>query len=206
MKKLFIIILILLSTISVKAYENDILKIDIDESYKLETETKNTIRWTKENKYIAISISDNKKLKYDVKTFSQTDIDNQKEYFENGINKGLEKYNIKAEISSITKNNINDIYYLEYDIYYPSKNATGYNMYQKGRMYTTNKYIVTIIYSSDTSLDKDDLCKKTLDSLLILDNYNVNKNSQKGFVYAFIAIGVIAGIVGAVISIKKRHK
>ena len=206
MKKIITVLLILLSIVNVKAYENKIIKIDIDDNYKLETKKENALRWTNENKYIAISINDNNSLKYDVKSFSQTDIDNQKKYFEDGINNGLSKYNIKAEITNIEKKNNEDIYYLEYDIYYPSKDATGYNMYQKGRMYTTNKYIVTIIYSSDEKIENDELCEKTLNSLKINDNYVVTKVNAKGYVITFVVIGVILGIIGAIISNKKKRK
>ena len=206
MKKIFTLIVLLLSIVSIKAYENDVFKIDIDESYKLEIEKDNAYRWTNNNKYIAISINSNKELKYDVKTFSQEDIDNQKKYFEEGINNGLSKYKITAEITNIEKKNNDEIYYLEYDIYYPSKKATGYDMYQKGRMYTTNKYIVTIIYSSDNKLDNDETCEKTLNSLKIFDLYEVFKTDSRWFIYSFITLGVISGVIGAIISTKKKRK
>ena len=79
-------------------------------------------------------------------------------------------------------------------------------MYQKGRMYTTNKYIVTIIYSSDEKIENDELCEKTLNSLKINDNYVVTKVNAKGYVITFVVIGVILGIIGAIISNKKKRK
>lgn len=206
MKKFILLLTLILFITNVKAYENNIVKIDIDESYKLEYEKNNAIRWTKDNKYIAISISNNKKLKYDIKSWNQAEIDKQKEYLENGINKGLSKYDIKSEVTNIIKKNNNEAYYLEYDIYYPSKKTTGYDMFQKGRMWTTNNYIVTIIYSSDSDLEKDDNCLKTLDSLVILDNYDVTIPNTKWFIWTLISIGTIAGIIGAIISMKKKHK
>lgn len=206
MKKILIMFLILLTIINVKAYENNIFKIDIDESYKLELESNNAYRWTKDNNYIAISVSDNTKLKYDVKNYTDEDIKNQKKYFEEGINSGISKYNITATINEVKKLNNDKNYYLEYDIYYPSKKAIGYDMYQKGRMYTTNKYIITIIYSSDNKLDKNNEYETILNSLNILDDYNVVKTNYNWFIYTFISIGVIAGIIGAIISIKKNAK
>lgn len=206
MKKLMLTIIMLLTFINVKAYENNIFNINIDDSYKLELENNNAYRWTKNNNYIAISINDNSKLKYDVKNYTETDIENQKKYFEEGINNGISKYNITASINDIKKLNNNDSYYLEYDIYYPSKKTIGYDMYQKGRMYTTNKYIITIIYSSDNKLDDNDEYENILNSLNILDSPDVVKNNYNWFIYTFIATGVIAGVIGAIISTKKNAK
>ncbi len=201
MKKIILIFLMLIISINVKAYENDIFKVDIDKSYKLELETTNAYRWTKDNNYIAISVNDNKKLKYNIEAYTKEDIENQEKYFEDGINKGISKYNIKADVTNIEKLNNNNAYYLEYDVYYPSKTAIGYDMYQKGRMFTTNKYIINIIYSSDKKLENSDDYKNVLNSLTILDN---KTNDSNWFIYTFIAIGVIAGIIGAIISIKKN--
>ena len=50
MKKIITVLLILLSIVNVKAYENKIIKIDIDDNYKLETKKENALRWTNENK------------------------------------------------------------------------------------------------------------------------------------------------------------
>ena len=204
MKKIILIVILLFITINVKAYENNIFSINVDEKYKLTLENKNAYRWTKDNNYIAISISDNSKLKYDVKNYTDEDIENQKKYFEEGINNGISKYNITATINEVKKLNNNENYYLEYDIYYPSKKNIGYDMYQKGRMYTTNKYIVTIIYSSDKSLEKNNEYENILNSLTIFDKNEVVKRNDNLIIYFLIIIGVVSGIIGAIISTKKN--
>ena len=57
MKKLFIILLLILSITNIKAYENDYFKIDIPNDYKEEQIENNVYKWTKDNKYIAITIA-----------------------------------------------------------------------------------------------------------------------------------------------------
>ena len=207
MKKFFIITIMLLMLITkVKAYENEVFKINIPESYVLEdSEEENNYRWIKDNNYISITTSDNSKLKYDVKEFTDEDINKQKEYLETGINKGLEKYNINITVNDIKKLNDDDIYYLEYDIYYPSKEITGYDMYQKGRMYTTNKYITTIIYSSDKEIAGNDEYLNIINSLDILDS-NVIHSNLTLYIIITIASGILLFVIAVIIIKKRKHK
>ncbi len=207
MKKFFIITIMLLMLITkAKAYENEIFKIDIPESYVLEdSKEENNYRWIKDNNYISITTSDNSKLKYDVKEFTDEEINKQKEYLETGINKGLEKYNINITVNDIKKLNDDDIYYLEYDVYYPSKDITGYDMYQKGRMYTTNKYITTIIYSSDKEIAGNDEYLNIINSLDILDS-NVIHSNLTLYIIITIASGILLFVIAVIIIKKRKHK
>lgn len=207
MKKFFIITIMLLMLITkAKAYENEIFKIDIPESYVLEdSKEENNYRWIKDNNYISITTSDNSKLKYDVKEFTDEEINKQKEYIETGINKGLEKYNINITVNDIKKLNDDDIYYLEYDVYYPSKDITGYDMYQKGRMYTTNKYITTIIYSSDKEIAGNDEYLNIINSLDILDS-NVIHSNLTLYIIITIASGILLFVIAVIIIKKRKHK
>ena len=52
MKKIFIILLLVLSITNIKAYENDYFKIDIPDDFKEEQIEDNVYKWTKDNKYI----------------------------------------------------------------------------------------------------------------------------------------------------------
>ena len=39
---------------------------------------------------------------------------------------------------------------------WPTMNSLGYNTYQKGYIYTTNKYIVTLTYTSNSEINDND--------------------------------------------------
>ena len=110
-KLLFIFTLILLSISNVKAYENEYFKIDIPEKYKETLNENGNYKWENDNKYISITISDNTELNYDVKLYTEEDIQNKKDYIETNINKELEKYNIKVSVTDIKKQQLKDDIY-----------------------------------------------------------------------------------------------
>ena len=184
-KKLFTLFTLIMFT-HVFAYENKFFKVELPDSY--------------------ITISDNTKLKYNVVEFKDEDLVTQKEYLEKGINDGLKKYEITAEVSNINKVTKNNTTYLEYDVFYPSKDITGYDTYQKGRMYTTNKYITTVIFNSDKEIKEDNQeYQNIMNSLTILDSNIVIKTiTIKDYIIAIVSVGIIAGIIGAIISQKKK--
>ena len=205
MKK-FVLIFLLLFVVKVNAYENKTFKIDIPEEYKLDVNENNTYKWEKDNNYISISVDDNKTKRYDVNLFSDEDIKKQSEYIENGINKGLEEYDIKATVSDSKKVTINDNSVLEYKIYLPSKKFTGYDMYQIGRMYTTDKYILTVIYSSDKEINEESEYNKVIDSLEVLDGPIKYETTKKRPYIIIIVIGTVLGIIGYIIDHTKKRK
>ena len=137
MKKLFIVILFILNINVVKAYENDFFTIDIPKDYKLEIEENNSYKWVKDNNYIAITISNNQELNYNISTYTKTDIENQKRYIENNINKELKDYNVKVTVTNIEKIKLNNKEVLNYNIYWPTKDTTGYDTYQIGNIFAT---------------------------------------------------------------------
>ena len=143
MKKIILVLILIITCIKVNAYENKYFNISIPDNYKLTENEEYIYKWEKDKKYIAITINSNLDLKYNIETFDEEELSKQKEYLENGINEGLKKYNLKAEVSNINKLSKENTYYLEYDIYYPSKELTGYDMYQKGRMY---HYLITLVH------------------------------------------------------------
>lgn len=207
MKKFLVFLLMLTFITKVNAYENEIFKIEIPEGYTEEKQNEsNNYRWTKNNEYISITVSDNTKLKYDISEYTEEDIKKQKEYLETGINKGLEKYNIKVTVSDIRRFNQDDIFYLEYDLFYPSEKVTGYNMYQKGRMYTTNNYITTIIYSSEKELKNNEEYKNVIESLKINDT-KVSKPNTLLYIIITAVSGIVLIVVAIVfIKMKKKNK
>ena len=206
MKKVLIILFSLFLFITnIKAYENEIFKINISEDYKLEEQkTENNYKWIKDNKYISISVSDNSELKYNITKFTDEDLQKQKEYLEGSINENLSKYNITSEVKEIKLSE--DKTTLTYDIYYPSKDTIGYDIYQRGKMYTTTHYILTIIYNSDEEI-KDDNQEyiNLINSLTILDDPIKEPNPMiKYYLLGGIVIVVLSFAI--LLIIKKKHK
>ena len=205
MKKLILIIMLLVSFNKIYAYENDYFKVEIPENYTVdETIGDNNYKWIKDNNYIAITISDNTKLKYNIAKFTDKDLENQKKYIEDTINKNLEKYNIKVEVTNLTKSEDNTS--LTYNIFYPSKEATGYDIYQKGTMYTTKKYITTFIYSSDSEIIEDNEEYLNIkSSLQILDNPIKETNKYLVLIPIIVLFSIVSLLLSFGISkIKKR--
>ena len=204
MKKVFILLILFSCIMKINAFENNTFKIDIPESYKETINQDDVYKWEKDNNYIAITVNSNKQVKYNVKYYTEEDINKQKEYIESNINKGLEQYEIKATVQDIKKYNKDELYYIEYSIYYPTKNTTGSDIYQKGRMYTTNNYITTIIYNSDKEINDEDF-NNILNTLEIKDDYNVVKTiNNDQLVTSTIIVGLILAIVVFLIQYKRR--
>lgn len=203
MKKFLLITLCLfISITTIKAYENEIFKIDINEDYKLEeSEKENNYKWTKDNKYISISISDNSELNYNLTKFTEDDLLKQKLYLENTINESLSKYNIKTEVKNIALSE--DKSTLSFDIFIPSKDAIGYDIYQKGNMYTRTNYILTIIYNSDEEI-KDDYTT-LINSLVIFDDPITEPSPMINY-YLFAGLAVVILSIILLVVIKKKHK
>ena len=204
MKK-FILLLLLLFVVKVNAYENDVFTIEIPEGYKIVTESDDTYKWEKDNSYISINVESNNTKKYNVKSFSDEEIKKQSEYIEKGVNERLKKYNLEAKVSDSKRVNNS----LEYSVYFPSKKLTGYDMYQIGRMYTTQKYITNVVYSNDKEIKEDDIYYKFIDTLKINDEEIKpgDTSIKDNHITRIIVIGVILGILGFVLDvIKKRMK
>ena len=206
MKKIIILILsLLLCTCKIYAYENEYFKIDINENFILDENTNNnTYKWTNENKYIAITISDNTKLKYNISKFTETDIENQKKYLEESYNKTLSKYNISLEIKDI---NINEEKTeLNYYLYYPSKEAMGHDIYQKGTMYTTDHYILNLVYSSDEEINDDNEEYKNLkSSFQVLDEPIKEINLLYLAILLVITIVIVIAFIVVLVKVRKRR-
>ena len=200
MKKIFTIILLLLCITNIKAYENDIFKIDIPENYELTNEESSYI-WKNDNGYISITISDNTSKNYNIAIFTKNDLKSQKQYLDESYKKIEEEYGIDIDVSQITRTMINDKYVLKYDVYWPSIDVIGKNTYQKGSIYTTKKYIATLVYCSyDEIKDDDETYKKLLNSFTINDDYLYD--NKKNLAAIAIIIGIILGII---VIINKKH-
>lgn len=203
MKKFFILFIALFfNIINIYAYENEYFKISIPESYKLETEDEFTYKWTNNNKYISITINDNTLLNYDIKSYTEEDIVNQKNYIEDNINKGLQSYNIKVDVTDIKKIVLNnDTYSLNYTIYWPAKDKLGYDIYQIGNVISSDKYITTIIYSSDNAINHDEY-ETIINSLEIKDKL---KRKNKSTIIAVLLL-LIAAFLGIFNSFRRQKR
>ncbi|MGM9877240.1 MAG: hypothetical protein ACI33S_01195 [Bacilli bacterium] len=199
MKIIFIILIFILNINNVKAYENNYFSIDIPQDYILEVEDDNSYKWIKENNYIAITISNNKELNYNISTYTQADIENQKKYIENNINSKLEDFNIKVSVNNIKRIKLNNKDVLNYSIYWPTLDSTGYNTYQIGNVFTTNNYITTIVYSSDKEINDDSEYYSIINSVNIKDD-NIKNNNIYSILISIVMLALI--ILGYI----RRHK
>jgi predicted RNA-binding protein Jag len=203
MKKFIFIILIFFSFIKVNAYENNYFKIEIPDDYILSNEGNNLYEWDKDNSYIAVSITDNTKTKYNIKNFTSNDINVQKNKIEETLNSMLEDYDVKATVTSIKKDRSGIVYFLEYDLYLPSSELIGYDMYQKGRVYSTKKYLITFFLNSDGKINDDEFT-------IVANSFKVNDSelepSNTNYLIAILVIGGIAFIVLVLISLNKKKQ
>ena len=214
-KKLLIAVLTRILVRNVKAVENDLFKIDIPDNCveaKVE-ETTNIYKWeNKDNNIfhnIVITIDKNDaQNKYNVKHFNNEDIANYTKYIEESTNNELKEYDIKVKVSNMKKEVINKSDALSYDTLWPTIDKLGYNTYQKGFIYTTNNYIITLTYTSNQEIKNDD---ETFTS--IKNSFQIKDESikQESFLDSktnrIILTAVILGLIGVIISliIPKKH-
>ena len=206
MKKFLIIILSLLLFIgNIYAYENEYFKIDIPENYTLDGETNpNTYKWTIDNKYLAVTITDNTELKYNINKFTDEDLENQRKYIEESYKDTLSKYNINLEIKDVSINE--EKTELSYYLYYPSKDAIGHDIYQKGIMYTTKNYIITLVYSSDTEINEENTEYTSIKSSFVLLDEPI-KEVNYVMIASLISAIIVVFIIFLVVLIKvRKHK
>lgn len=205
MKKIFTIILLFIGMLSVNvnALENSYFKIDIPEGYKEEINESILYKWTKDNNYITITI-DNNTNRYDILRYTEDDMKKYEEYIENSINEQLKDYNIKVDVKNVRKEKINDRNCIVYDTVWPTKESTGYDTYQRGYTFTTDKYIMMLTYSSDSELDNNTELTNLIDSFKVLDSEIVYNDKYRYRI--MIIIAVVVGLIGLTISaiIKKR--
>ena len=205
MKKIFTIILLFIGILSVNvnALQNSYFKIDIPEGYKEEINESSLYKWTKDNNYITITI-DNNTNRYDILRYTEDDMKKYEEYIENSINEQLKDYNIKVDVKNVRKEKINDRNCIVYDTIWPTKESTGYDTYQRGYTFTTDKYIMMLTYSSDSELDNNTELTNLIDSFKVLDSEIVYNDKYRYRI--MIIIAVVVGLIGLTISaiIKKR--
>ena len=214
-KKLLIVLLTIMSVCNVKAVENDIFKIDIPENFiedKVEEKT-NIYKWeNKDNNIfhnIVVTVDNNSsENKYNIKHFNDEDISNYTKYIEESINNELKEFDIKVNVSNMKKETLNNNDILSYNTMWPTMNSLGYNTYQKGYIYTTNKYIVTLTYTSNSEInDNDETLSNIKNSFQIKDESIKQESFLDSKTNRIILTAVILGLIGVIISliIPKKH-
>lgn len=206
MKKLLLIPLLLLNISNVKAYENEYFKIDIPENYKEDIMENSTYKWidtkSKNNDNIVITVSKNdKENKYNIEKYTDENINEYEKYLEDEINKQLEDYNLKVDVKNIKKEKLNDLDTISYDVVWPTKESTGYDINQKGYAFTSENYIYVYTFSSDSDLTNNKTLKSTINSFKILDNPIENKSILDNKLLFSLIIGASIGLIGFIISI-----
>lgn len=207
MKKIFTMLLIIITlfaeTLNINAIENNYFKLNVPDGYTEEINESSLYKWTKDNNYITVTI-DNNTNRYDILRYTEDDMKKYEEYIENSINEQLKDYNIKVDVKNVRKEKINNRNCIVYDTVWPTKESTGYDTYQRGYTFTTNKYIMMITYSSDSELDNNTELTDLINSFEVLDSEIVYNDKYRYRV--MIIIAVVFGLIGFTISaiIKKR--
>lgn len=199
MKKILVLLFLLICSISkINAYENEYFNIDIPDDFKLIQSDNNIYKWSKDNDYIAVTINNNES-NYNIKKYSETDINNFKTHLQDSFNTQLKDYNIIVDVNNINKIELNDTSVLSYNIYWPTKDIIKYDMYQKGLTYTTKNYIISIIYNSENEINDDNIIYTNIkNNFSIKDEYfkETILNNNHSFNYLIpISIIIILGIV-----------
>ena len=94
-------------------------------------------------------------------------------------------------------------YYLEYDIYYETKESIGYNLYQRCRMYTNNNYVYLIVYNTDKEIDETTF-NKIISTFKIKDTY-LRKINITLYSILLIVLLVIIIILHYLMNKKRRN-
>lgn len=201
MKKILLSLFLLSLCINIKAYENDYFKINIPNNYKEEIINDDTYKWSNDNNYVSISIVSNTALKYNIEAYTEKDIENQKKYIEENINNSLKEYKIKVNVTDINKVLLNNNYVLKYSVYWPTKDITGNDTYQIGNVFTTQKYIITILYSSNNEIDNEEYSS-------IINSFTIKDKISKVITYkeAFVFILVIGSALAIILVIIEHNK
>lgn len=208
MKKIILIITMFIFLTNVNAYENEKFKLDIPDTYKLNNETPNIYVWQdkKSENNITITLQENtEENTINIEEYTEEDLINYKDYLTTSLNKELEEYEVTVEITNVKKEQINNYTAIEYDSMWPTKESIGYNFYQKGYIFTTKNYVVSLTFGSSKEItDETEFYKNAINSLTINDN-KIEKEKNNTYIYIVVAVGVISGIVGYIISaIKKK--
>lgn len=208
MKKTLLTIILLLIAFNVKAYENEYFKITIPQEFtETKEEEQNIYKWSNSsNDTIIITVSSNTD-NYDISKFNDNDLKDYETYIEETLNNELSQYSIKVEANNSKIDTLNNKSVLTYDVFWPTKESYGFDTYQRAYVFTTNKYVITYTYTSDSIIsEENEYYKNSISSLEILDDEIKDNSFFSKRINIIIIVGVVAGIIGYIISTLKKRK
>ncbi len=208
MKKTLLTIILLLIAFNVKAYENEYFKITIPQEFtETKEEEQNIYKWSNSsNDTIIITVSSNTD-NYDISKFNDNDLKDYETYIEETLNNELSQYSIKVEANNSKIDTLNNKSVLTYDVFWPTKESYGFDTYQRAYVFTTNKYVITYTYTSDSIIsEENEYYKNSISSLEILDDEIKDNSFFSKRINIIIIVGVVAGIIGYIISALKKRK
>lgn len=213
-KKIIILLLcLILFPSNIFAFSNDYFDISITDEFK-ETKTDDELafKWVSDsdNKLPSIVITiekNNSATPYNIESYTVEELVVYKKQIVNKMKESLKDYDIDVTVSNIEKKNINGLTSMYYTIYWPTKDSYGYDMYQRSTVFTTKKYVTTIIYS--TTDEKDYKTTKYIDlinSLKIKDTSITDYNFFDSTLNRIVIVGIIGGIIGFIISAVRKKR
>jgi len=207
MKKLYLTIITLLFTINIKAYENNYFNIDIPDNF-IQNEIKEPVyEWTNknnQNETIVITIAKNENI-ININNYTDTHLKEYEEYIKKQLNEQLNNYNVNIEVNNLKKEKINDLYCINYDVYWNTKDQIGYNIYQKAYVFTVNDLAYVYNFTSNKELNEN---KDLINSLNSFKPKKITSSNNLR-IKLIIIIGSSAAVIGTIIKFilkKKRHK
>ena len=207
MKKLYLTIITLLFTINIKAYENNYFNIDIPNNF-IQNEIKEPVyEWTNknnQNETIVITIAKNENI-ININNYTDTHLNEYEEYIKKQLNEQLNNYNVNIEVNNLKKEKINDLYCINYDVYWNTKDQIEYNIYQKAYVFTVNDLAYVYNFTSDKELNEN---KDLINSLNSFKPKKITSPNNLR-IKLIIIIGSSAAVIGTIIKFilkKKRHK
>lgn len=205
MKKIILFLLTFMFMFNVKAYENNYFSIDIPDNYIESSGQNGLFSWINKdnsNENIIVTIVKNDESN-NVEEYTEENINEYKEYLKEQLDEELNEYNISVDISDVKIKNINNNKTLNYAIYWPTKESIGYDIYQKGYVFTKKNYVYVCTFTSDKSIDDNEIYSNIINSFTIKDENIVNIKYR---IKIMIIVGASAAIISYIITaIKKRH-
>lgn len=190
-------LLFFINILDIKNFDTNTYSVSISDEYTFSTGSNNTNTWKKNNDYISISVSNNSN-NLNFKNYDKKNMTELKKYIEGNINNQID--NVDVIVSNIQTYQLNDYYVVDYNIYWPSKDIIGYDIYQHSNIMSSKNYIYTLTYSKDTDDIYNDEYNSFLKSFKIKDDL-INDTNYTNY---FLAFGLILIFTLSLIPIIRR--
>lgn len=215
MKKVLLSLLLILIPIKIEALSNKYFEIEVPKDYiKVELKgVEDTYKWSanNENKIpnITVSVQSNPNTKFDIKKYTDKDVEDYSASLQESIIDGLKQVKIDVGVTvhdtkkTIVNNQPAIIHYADW----ATEESFGYTTYQKGVIFTTKNQIYSITFSTN---NKEDLESNEFNNVIKSLKFKDKQIGEEGFLDSrtnqIILIGVVAGIIGYIVSALKNRK